>query len=1217
MRYLNKIIFINSATIPYAEIQLDGNIHFIGTQGVGKSTILRAILYFYNADSRKLGIPKGPTIKSFADWYLPYANSYIIFEVVRETGVYCVLAFKSQNRICYRFIDTSYNSEYFIKETGDVSGSWDAIREKLDANRVNISAMVNSYDQYRDILYGNYIGKVEFKKYALLETKQYKNIYRTIQNVFLNTKLDANEIKQTIISSMEDEEISIDLDKYNHHLKDFETELNDIKRFRFPSVLRQAENSTQMLSAIRHLKREQNTLNSQLDWRLDYVENEKPALNKKRTQQDDSLKLVKQKQNHESELFEKRKGKLNDSVSQLNGKLKDAVKQNKYYESKNINDLIIRVATNEEKKLELSYLNNERSLLTNKYSDINNKYDALIKEQGNQFNTYINQKENQKVGIERQELRFISELNNEYEKFYQSLEKEHEIELKDKESEVVKKTEGVHSKEKNKLSIKHTKLYEKEIEQTQKIITDSSISLKEERNNITNYKQQIDTLQTKWEYEKKDTEKNNEREKEKFQGELYKTQCKKDELINKIDKSSDSLYGWLNKNKSGWENTIGKVMDEELLFRAGLSPKHKDESASLYGIEINLNEIDIQIKTIDDYRFELNKLNEIIEQYQKKIQGLTGILEKEQEKIQRRNLPKIKELKEKVRQAEYHCEQLKRNIEKSDLEKNILINKALNEKLKAIETIQTEIDYANSLKQEAFQIYEECKTKLRKSKENKQREKTRRINETQQKNKIKVAEFQQQVEEKRKYFSQQVETLKADRNKELNNKGADTGRLYDIEKQIANVENELEFIEKHRDIVSEYKKDKRELFDKEKDFKNNIKILEEKLVHLKNEFSALQSNFLDKIEQFEIVIQEIDENIKDFQHDVDKYEDFKISSAFKAIEGYQGKYKPIKNNKTAIRIIEDITEKYYLTREKQDELKMSLDKFLSHFSEGNIFNFPSKLLGIEEYMEWAEELSDFIEEGKINQFEKRTNERFAYIISSVGKETTMLISKTGEIKKIINKINADFRQKNFVSAVNNIELDIADSKNTAVMLLKKIKEFNDENALSLGTANLFSGVEQDKNNEKAVGLLKQLVKEINTVKDSLIQLTDSFELTFRVEENGNDTGWVEKLSNVGSQGTDVLVKAMINIMLLNVFKEGASRKFKDFKLHCVMDEIGQLHPTNIKGILKFANERNIWLINGSPTESNPLNYRHIYKMNKDDNKLSKIKRIISNHVLIE
>lgn len=34
MRYLNKIIFINSAQIKYTEINLNGNIHLIGTQGL-------------------------------------------------------------------------------------------------------------------------------------------------------------------------------------------------------------------------------------------------------------------------------------------------------------------------------------------------------------------------------------------------------------------------------------------------------------------------------------------------------------------------------------------------------------------------------------------------------------------------------------------------------------------------------------------------------------------------------------------------------------------------------------------------------------------------------------------------------------------------------------------------------------------------------------------------------------------------------------------------------------------------------------------------------------------------------------------------------------------------------------------------------------------------------------------------------------------------------
>lgn len=468
-------------------------------------------------------------------------------------------------------------------------------------------------------------------------------------------------------------------------------------------------------------------------------------------------------------------------------------------------------------------------------------------------------------------------------------------------------------------------------------------------NNIISYKQQIDTLQTKWNYEKSEAEKNSERTKEKLQGEINITVQKRNELEDKIKNSKDSLYGWLNQNKPGWENTIGKVIDEKLLFQDGLSPKLLNESSTLYGIQINLNDIEQKIKTIDDYRFELSKLNENIEQYQKDIQEVTSDLEKEQENIQRRNLPKIKALKERVRQAEYQCEQLKRQVEKSELEKNSFTNKAINEKLEAIEKIQIEIDKAIVLREGASETFEACKTKLRKSKESKQKEKTRRINELKAENQNKILELQQQIEEKRKLIVVKIESLKINRNKELDDKGADTERLLEIEKQITTVENELKFIEKQRDVVSEYNKDKRELFDKEKDFKNEIKGHEKKLDQNKNETAVLLSEFSKQIERIEKEIQETETKITNFRNDEEKYEDFIKSSAFKVMED-QGTIKPIESSKTAVQIIEEITEKYYLTKEKQDELKTSIDKFLSHFSEGNIFKFPSKLIGTEEYI---------------------------------------------------------------------------------------------------------------------------------------------------------------------------------------------------------------------------------------------------------------------------
>ena len=139
MRYLNKIIFLNSAHIPYAEVKLDGNVHFIGTQGVGKSTLLRAILFFYNADKLRLGIPKEK--KSFDAFYFPYANSYIIYEVMRENGAYCVVAAKSQGRVFFRFIDAPFQQDWFIDEHNVVHSEWGRIREHIGSKIVSVQSL--------------------------------------------------------------------------------------------------------------------------------------------------------------------------------------------------------------------------------------------------------------------------------------------------------------------------------------------------------------------------------------------------------------------------------------------------------------------------------------------------------------------------------------------------------------------------------------------------------------------------------------------------------------------------------------------------------------------------------------------------------------------------------------------------------------------------------------------------------------------------------------------------------------------------------------------------------------------------------------------------------------------------------------------------------------------------------------------------------------------
>ncbi len=179
MRYLNKVIFLNSAHIPYAEIRVDGNVHFIGTQGVGKSTLLRAILFFYNADKLHLGIPKEK--QNFDAFYLPYANSYIVYEVVRENSAYSVVVSKSMGRAAFRLIDAPYRKAWFVNDRHEVSADWSEVRTRIlesDA-RCTITPLVTSYEMFRDIIFGNNRkpDMVSYRKFAIVESSKYRLEY--------------------------------------------------------------------------------------------------------------------------------------------------------------------------------------------------------------------------------------------------------------------------------------------------------------------------------------------------------------------------------------------------------------------------------------------------------------------------------------------------------------------------------------------------------------------------------------------------------------------------------------------------------------------------------------------------------------------------------------------------------------------------------------------------------------------------------------------------------------------------------------------------------------------------------------------------------------------------------------------------------------------------------------------------------------------------------
>lgn len=1212
MRALRKIIFVNSANIRYAEVKLDGNVHFIGTQGVGKSTLLRAILFFYNADKLHLGIPK--EMKSFDEFYLPHANSYMVYEVEHEHGPFSILVFRSSGRACYRFIDAAYKKEWLVDEHGEVTAEWKVIRDRL--NDAYPSKIIDGYEQYRDILYGNKqaVGK-EFVRFQLLETNRYQNIPRSIQNVFLNSRLDANFIKDIIIRSMSEEEANIDLGYFRRQVSDFEQEYKDISCWyktnqKGESVVRkQADAVVKAYHELLYMKQQIEELCGELRYAERVTRKRLPLIDAKigklMQEQDRQKRLLSEvQQKHDTE-----KAALNQEQGVVNDKLRRTKERKEYYANQQIDVVMNRCDKEPVVKTELDALKDKLADLTARFNDVTTKYKALCQKITNQFETF-------KQGQQQRILNYRQEKQNTDERLlkeYNAMRTEIELSFAEKIDSATNAIDAIKTElndcDKELLKLKFLVPFKEEKEALTQQLNELQLNEKTIEGKIAKLAADVNSGQT--EYDKKEAKINTD-----YTHQLDKKQKQTDAVVEKIqtidallDRTKGSLYEWLEDNKPDWEQNIGKVINEErILYQTGLRPQ-KADGASLYGVKLDLMDFPLNVRKPKQLKDEKDALENKLKQLRTEYTEILNSQEKAIEDLKRQFTPKIKELRQQKSIAETELNMIPQKrkriivkIEDYDAKAKQIIEEKQNELLNrqqklahSLTSAQNALERINTAKQKQLKSVEKNHND---AKEDNVNICTERVAEINAETKIREQETDAEL---RKLKQQEVDELKG--------RGADTTLLEDCKAKISKAEDELKYIERNRKLVYDYKRDKEELFDQEDNLKSQKKSLTERIIRLDEKYGQRKQKYEQQITTIGKELSERREEKKHLEDELQKAERFAHDDNLCPPMLAEAKEK--QTLLTPGQAVDELTGIIVSRQSKHNQFKQNINVFKSNFSAKNTFSFRTELTIDEDYLDFANNLDDFLINNKLEEYRRRTSERYVNILARVSKEMGELTRHESDVDKIIHDINNDFKERNFVGVIKLIALQSVPSADKMVQLMKRIKEFNDDNQFVMGEMNLFSTTNRDDVNQKAVGHLLDFMKSLtDNPSRQYLTLSDLFQLQFRIIENDNDTGWADKLSHVGSEGTDTLVKAMINIMLINVFKEKVSRKFGDFRIHCMMDEIGKLHPQNIKGILDFANARNILLINSSPTTYNVSDYRYTYLLQKD----SKSKTIV--HPLI-
>lgn len=984
MRYLNKIIFLNSAHIPYAEVKLDGNVHFIGTQGVGKSTLLRALLFFYNADKLKLGIPKEK--KSFDAFYFPYSNSYIIYEVMRENGAYCVVAAKSQGRVAFRFVDASFERDWFINEHNEVYPEWGRIRERIGGKR-QITSQITVYEMYRDIIFGNNRKQdmTPYRKFAIVESAKYQNIPRTIQNVFLNSKLDADFIKDTIIRSMTDEEVFVDLSFYRSQIKEFEQEYNDVmlwftknKNGEIPvrKIADKVINSYRdLIYSHKQIDEERAELNYAEKQALQEIPHIREKINKTEVERERSIRLIdelREKYNKERDTLVSGKGGIETLLKQVHEK-------RLHYEQINIEEIIKRVAQEGLQNGELARISTMKEELTRAYQDVLSKYSSLFKNLDADLSLFENNKQTQILEkrssvAERQE-KAMAQSRAEEDKVRAASEEK----LQTVEQRLAQlRGEEMQMKLKQQKML-HEEHYKKEISDCEAGIDELRRRDKELDLQIRRQQMDIGQRRNECELKRKELEMAAQRSMDAVRREKADVEGQLQALDALIEKREGSFCDWLEQHNPGWRETIGKVADEEsVLYNHELNPRLTDDAGTLFGVSLNLSAIERSIRTPEEMKQE-RAAKQIV--YQEHCNRLTRLAEELNENInllEKKYSKQIREMAEQQHLMEAERGQIPYKLK--NLQADHATWKTKEEEWKRVRMEE----FQAGLNEIAHRFYLADEEKKKYLSEREKQLKACQKNYKDAKTELQleldhyVDEVRQEMNRHKQLIEEQKRELRQAQDAELNGKGADVATIRKYDERLAEIKEELRYISEHRNQVAYYEKDKQELFDKEPAMRSRKKEYEAKLSALDERFALRREKQQNGLKEINSALEKLKLELHILESGLAEADAFLNDETFCPAGAMEVGEKPTRKNcDTLVKELKSLIVSFI---RKTEDFKKAVMQFKGYFSAKNTFHFRTELIGEQDYYDFASNLCEFVD-----------NDKFL-IIRSISVDDTLILS---------------------------------------------------------------------------------------------------------------------------------------------------------------------------------------------------------------------------------
>ena len=892
--------------------------------------------------------------------------------------------------------------------------------------------------------------------------------------------------------------------------------------------------------------------------------------------------------------------------------IREANKKLKEYKEKNIDEAVGKNAERDKLQVEYNIARREYESLTSNVQSIEMKYASLVEQLRNDKTAYVNKinSKTSEIFNHYNELQLLQK--NEYSKKDVELKQKREEALTDLNADVTSKQIEFNELKAEEKVIRNTRFYETEIKGQETELADLRAINYKNKSELAIKTNLVQSNQKEWESLELRLKTSLTNQIQKTNNEIIRVKTEIKTIEEKLNVQGDALYGYLEKNVKDWHQTIGKIVNEDLLFRTDLTPTKVENKGdlSMYGISLKLDDVNVVSKTIEVYQFEKNERLAIIRDLEESLNQFQGTNTEEKMLAADKFGKQLGELKEDLKVLTYSLELAEKREKKLILEledwkqrASKEVEESLTGNKQKVNLLEEEISILNKKKNNLLNDFNDQLDKLKAFNDE-------RLADLKGRQETEISELEVEKKNQVKEYEEKETELSNEKETNFKAKGVDSKEIKRIDAKIKELQEALKEIDQYSQIVSDYLKDKREIFDKLPDLIQK----KEEYVKTANDLTAELEEISRKfnIKRMELNKQKraFEEELIDFNSGINYFtKNFRETPVFNKYADIIDRAEPKKTNYSVMDLCTQLLKNDSHFNEEYTAFQRYVNEFSGKFRIDNHFNFIIRNDATQgEYERFAQNLRSFINEAKIELSIAETATQIGLVTDSIATKVKELSGQKDKIQHIITLIAEDFKKAEFEQSklIEFIKIRLEESDNKVYKLLKRIQEFREENGLVYNEGLFNTDFATHKNREisnRAVKLLDQLRTAIKEQEQEEIRLQDLFELKFNIKEGLNETGWTHKIDSIGSTGTDVLVKAIIYITLLHVFiKESSHRSSSDFRVHCIIDEVGQISAHYLRELLRFAKDRNIMMINGLPNKSGlEAHYKYTYQFRREEN----------------